>query len=343
MSAFVMSVTAYLGSEEMKFIDYHIRRTAVTAFVHSLIPLGYYIGLALIAPDLSLFMIWDLPRACYLLFTLCVLLPATVGMMALYWKHNNWNDHPIARQLEQLSHGGSWRDVASAINVEFRRIDKFTSGLPGRRLYVTDSWILKTTTYHVYIAHQNDIQLLLDNTEEHPLSYENSTAAQFLNITVKRAEPHLQNFQIRLNSLEYSDLRSKLQAQIENTRNIMIRQSLSDQFLDAFTATVQFNPTFMLPPHVELETCIGCMQALSNVKLQKHCDDMGGGNENLAAAVNLQCVQCFCRPMWCLQCMGKWFASRQDQQRPDTWLGGKAPCPTCRAVFCLLDVCRIEL
>lgn len=70
-------------------------------------------------------------------------------------------------------------------------------GAHGRRLYVTDSWILKTTTYNLYIAHQNDIHLTLEEAEEHPLSYENSAAAQFLNITVRRVEPHLQDFQIR--------------------------------------------------------------------------------------------------------------------------------------------------
>ena len=62
---------------------------------------------------------------------------------------------------------------------------------------MTDSWILKTTTYFLYVAHQNDISLTLEETEEHPLSYENATAAQFLNIAVKRVEPYLKDFQIR--------------------------------------------------------------------------------------------------------------------------------------------------
>lgn len=97
------------------------------------------------------------------------------------------------------------------------------------------------------------------------------------------------------------------------------------------------------------------MQKLSDVKLQRGCvspedaaqapvNAEGGGAEGGGAeggVSNRPCVQCFCRPMWCLECMGKWFASRQDQQRPDTWLGSKSPCPTCRAVFCILDVCKI--
>ena len=54
------------------------------------------------------------------------------------------------------------------------------------------------------------------------------------------------------------------------------------------------------------------------------------------------CETCYCRPMWCLTCLGKWFAMRQDKNRPDTWLSSKCPCPTCRSKFCLLDVSLIS-
>ena len=50
------------------------------------------------------------------------------------------------------------------------------------------------------------------------------------------------------------------------------------------------------------------------------------------------CQTCRCRPLWCLHCMGKWFASRQDQNTPHTWMAGTAPCPMCRSVFCMLDI-----
>ena len=54
----------------------------------------------------------------------------------------------------------------------------------------------------------------------------------------------------RLNALEYSDLKAKLQAQVKNARNIVVRQSLSDQFLAAFHATVSENPVFTCRPHL---------------------------------------------------------------------------------------------
>ena len=81
----------------------------------------------------------------------------------------------------------------------------------------------------------------------------------------------------------------------------------------------------------QLEPCIGCMQQPANIKLQKMCAPSGEG----------ECVPCYCRPMWCIECMAKWFASRQDQHQPETWLASTSPCPTCRSKFCMLDVCLI--
>ena len=107
----------------------------------------------------------------------------------------------------------------------------------------------------------------------------------------------------------------------------------------------------------------------SDVKLLRRCDTTNSDNPEDS------CVTCYCRPMWCINCMGKWyvcflsnsyrkliivlwlyvhecnlniylnyrFASRQDQKKPDTWLGSKCPCPTCRSKFCLLDVCLIDI
>ena len=54
-------------------------------------------------------------------------------------------------------------------------------------------------------------------------------------------------FFFRLNSLEYRDLKEKLQAPIRNARNIVIKQSLSDQFLEAFREQVNENQVFRLP------------------------------------------------------------------------------------------------
>ncbi len=90
----------------------------------------------------------------------------------------------------------------------------------------------------------------------------------------------------------------------------------------------------MLSTFQDLDSCIGCMQTTADIKLRKQCDSSGEG----------ACGECYCRPMWCLECMGKWFASRQLHARrePETWMASKAHCPTCRANFCMLDVCKLE-
>lgn len=176
----------------------------------------------------------------------------------------------------------------------------------------------------------------------------------------------------RLNSTEYGELCEKLRAPIRSAANVVIRQSLGDLFLETFASLVEVNPAYSVPssqvglgsvfsllgphgqvpvgdggePHwgvrpppvtllhhlQELEACIGCMQTRASVKLVKTCQEAAEG----------ECQQCYCRPMWCLTCMGKWFASRQDPQRPDTWLASRVPCPTCRARFCILDVCAVR-
>lgn len=153
----------------------------------------------------------------------------------------------------------------------------------------------------------------------------------------------------RLKANEYDDFRGKLQANIENVKNIVVRQSLSELFLDDFRQLIARNPKYRIPANQQvrfsflsllisslqfqdLDTCIGCLQTNANVKLVKNCNAPEVG----------QCRTCFCRPMWCLECLGKWFASRQDQTRPDTWLESTCPCPSCRSVFCILDISLIE-
>ena len=50
----------------------------------------------------------------------------------------------------------------------------------------------------------------------------------------------------------------------------------------------------------ELDQCIGCMQTTSNVKLHKLCENV---SEDVGSEA---CVACYCRPMWCIECMAKW-------------------------------------
>lgn len=58
---------------------------------------------------------------------------------------------------------------------------------------------------------------------------------------------YILTIEFRLRANEYDDLRGKLQAHIENVKNIVVRQSLSDLFVDDFRRYVLRNPKYRLP------------------------------------------------------------------------------------------------
>lgn len=160
---------------------------------------GYYIILGLFAPQLELFDPWLAHTGFQILLVLSLATVTAACLLVYYWSRNKWDNHPIAKQLGYLGDENSnWRAVAASINIEFRRIDKFSSGIPtGRRVIVTDSWVMKTSTYFVYVAHQNDIHLTLAASEEHNLSYENMTSVQFVHIDVASVNTNTFPFSIR--------------------------------------------------------------------------------------------------------------------------------------------------
>ncbi|XP_018410267.1 PREDICTED: E3 ubiquitin-protein ligase TM129 [Nanorana parkeri] len=326
-------LSGWLGSEDLSFIHYHIRRTTATVLVHSLLPLGYYVGMCFAAPENNLYYVYTASEGWKAFALMAVALPTLMSLLALYWSQKRWSNHPLARTLAHhaLPRSG-WRVVASSINTEFRRIDKFATGVPGARVIVTDTWVMKVTTYRVYVAQQQDIHLTVTESRQHELTPDSNTPIQFITIRVASINPNVRPFDIRLNSTEYGELKEKLHAPIRNAANVVIHQTLSDLFLETFRSLVEANSFYQLPSSQELEPCIGCMQTSANIKLVKNCHEPNDG----------ECQQCYCRPMWCLTCMGKWFASRQDQQHPETWLSSQVPCPTCRAKFCIVDVCIVR-
>ncbi|KAG7517387.1 hypothetical protein JOB18_006582 [Solea senegalensis] len=329
--------SSWLGSEDVAFIQYHVRRTSVTVLVHSALPLGYYLGMCVAVPEKNLGYIHQVSDSwrAFLLLSICLQLASWT--LVIYWSRHHWHNHPISRSLQahvQPPHS-SWGAVAASINTEFRRIDKFATGAPGARVIVTDSWVLKCTTYHVHMALQDDCHVTVTESRQHHMSPDTASPAQILTMRVASINPAIRPFDIRLNSTEYADLREKLHAPIRNSANVVIHQTISELFLETFRAHVDLNQPYTLPTQQEIEPCIGCMQVPANTKLVRLCHTEEAFNVS-------DCQECFCRPMWCLSCLGRWFASRQDQQRPETWLSSTVPCPTCRAKFCILDVCVVR-
>ncbi|KAM6923898.1 E3 ubiquitin-protein ligase TM129 [Xenentodon cancila] len=327
--------SSWLGSEHAAFIQYHLRRTSVTVLVHSALPLGYYLGMCIATPEKNLAYVHQVQDGWRTFFFLSVGLQVASWILVIYWFSWRWKNHPISWALRahiRPPHS-SWGGVAANVNAEFRRIDKFVSGVPGANIIVTDSWVLKVTTYHIYMALQSECHVTVTGSRQHQLSPDSSSPIEILTLRVASINPAVRPFDIRVNSTDFAELREKLHAPIRISPNVVIHQTIGDLFLETFRAQVELNPQYTPTSGQEVEPCIGCMQAPAGVKLVQLCQTTGQESE---------CQQCFCRPMWCLNCLGRWFASRQDQQRPETWLSSRVPCPTCRARFCILDICALR-
>lgn len=149
------------------------------------------------APEKQLCSFYQAPESWKVVFMLAVLAPTIAGILAYYWSQNGWNNHPLVRtiSLYALPQSG-WRAVASSINTEFRRIDKFATGAPGARVIVTDTWIMKVTTYCLHVAQQQDIHLTVVDSRQHEFLPDSNMPAQFLTIRVASINPHVKPFNI---------------------------------------------------------------------------------------------------------------------------------------------------
>ncbi|KAL2746341.1 E3 ubiquitin-protein ligase TM129 [Vespula maculifrons] len=327
----------WLGSETESFINYHIRRSVITLFIHSLLPFGYILGLILFghvdAQKIQLFYqspLWSI------LIIVTIAGPAYILYTIFKWSENNWKMHPIVQNLSiYCDDNTNWMSVASEIDIEYRRIDKIlidTSSVT--RVIVTDNWIIKITSYKLYIARQNDTALIVSKSDTHAMSHTARGEVQFINIEVKPTRIRAEAFDIRISTFTFKDLQDKVQQPIVILQDVTFHKTLLDRFIDVFKEQALENPFYETTQ--ELENCIGCMQVRSNVKLNKCC---GSITERPNSD---ECTICHCRPMWCIECMAKWFASRQDENTPEIWLSSKCTCPVCRAKFCLLDVCPVQ-
>lgn len=184
----------------MSFLKFLIQVVPVASFNINPLISGYLLGYNLFTTSetFSLLRPWILGYYWRLYGVMCIILPVAALLLVYYWSTNRWSNHPVAKALGKFApQGSNWHAVASNINVEFRRFDKFTTGMEGRRVIVTDSWLIRTCTYFVYVAHQNDIHLTLERSEQHDLSHETITGVQYLSIAVNHIQPEIASFIIR--------------------------------------------------------------------------------------------------------------------------------------------------
>ncbi|KJE90682.1 transmembrane protein [Capsaspora owczarzaki ATCC 30864] len=342
--------------EDRSYIHHHMHMTTLTLAAHALLLLGFVAGTAgLLHDDPS----WNatpelLQYAAMLLAVAAVVLAFTMLAHAFRWSLLDGEYHPSARNLSAYS--PTWRHLARQIDMECRRMDCVVVNSHEAQLVITSDWILQRTWYNLHIANHNDVDMSILGSETIPIAARPAAEAmhanpqlaalayttggvasdhtvQMIRIHVTAATPGVQPFDIRLNSTDFSAIQDKLTTIIRNAQSIVIAQTLSDRFVTAFLETVSQNPVYPHPAsssHVATDDmCVGCMAHPPRAKIVQRCQ------------TPTACTPCYCRPMWCLECLGKWFASKQNPAATSNWLNGTAQCPTCRATFCLLDVRRV--
>lgn len=159
---------------------------------------GYYIGMCFAAPEQNLLYIHHASQGWQIYLTVSLAIQLVSCALAFYWSRQGWVNHPICKALSvHAPPNSSWRAVASSINTEFRRIDKFASGSPSARVIVTDTWVLKVTTYHLHVALHQDCHLTVTDSKHHSLSPDLNTPVQIVTITVASINPRVKSFDIR--------------------------------------------------------------------------------------------------------------------------------------------------
>lgn len=176
-------------------------------------------------------------------------------------------------------------------------------------------------------------------SDSHNINEVSSDSIQFVNIRVKPTRPGVEEFLIRINALDFRSLQDRILRPITILDGVAFSKSVIDRFIEVFRQQVDENPRYRAGEVTE--SCFACMQAQPNIKLQKQCTAEDAEGRPLPE--DTQCGNCYCRPMWCVDCMAKWFASRQSQHEKEVWLQQKCSCPMCRATFCILDVCYVQL
>ncbi|KAI3380793.1 hypothetical protein SNEBB_007552 [Seison nebaliae] len=306
-----------IGDQYDNFVMFHIRRSFGTIVIHLFCPFIYGI-ISMIYHHYF----WTK----YLLFisTTSLLL---MGIFIYLNEKNNYKKY--LKKLFRLTD-----NHINEINEEIRDIEKFISGTDNRQLIVTSNWIINTFCYGIRLSKKTEmtIQIISDcqitALIDHQTDYTVETK-QMLNL--KLIPKYSSNYHFRIKGNQFESLKEMMSEPILNIRNILIHLSVADEFILEFTQQIQQNPTVRLLSEDEIDTCPGCMMKNGEIKLHKNCTQNGN------------CGNCRCRPIWCIDCMGRWFASRQVNKPHNQWLSSSASCPMCRKDFCILDVCPIQL
>ncbi|KAM3958220.1 E3 ubiquitin-protein ligase TM129 [Aphomia sociella] len=315
----------YLGSENVNFIGYHMKRITITALIHSTLPLGY------------VFCLWcGGERGPWMLASAAAtaIVPLLMCYKILCWWEYDRSKHPAVKPLlHYVTPGQDWRVVATNLNIEFRNVDKVSIPLTATSKFVaTETWLIKVSQYKLDVVKQDDCTLIATATDSHNLTPSGEDEIQYVNIVTMPSLNDIKRFTFRISTTALRDLQPRLVHPVRVPDHISLLPTLIERFVTVFKQHIEQNPVYYVDQ--ELELCIGCMHYPADVKITRRClappPHLEGGPQ--------QCQQCNCRALWCAACMARWWATRASGPQAE-WLAGRCTCPVCRSVFCLLDVC----
>lgn len=112
----------FLGSIDIEFVQYHLRRTCLTLFIHSILPSIYIVCYSfkfgeIIQYDGTIFLkliLWN----SFVIFSL--ILPVITAGIIYYWCKNEYAKHPLAQNLKKYN-SENWIQAALDVNAEYRR------------------------------------------------------------------------------------------------------------------------------------------------------------------------------------------------------------------------------
>uniref|UniRef100_A0A914Y5K4 Transmembrane protein 129 n=1 Tax=Panagrolaimus superbus TaxID=310955 RepID=A0A914Y5K4_9BILA len=319
-----------VGDEKFDFVRHHLRRSCLTILIQALLPMVYtFVMYFYFYEEFTLAGSFDLVKLLFR-FSSTVLLIAAGYIFQI--SRSNFSNHSIIKNLAKY---GIVNDVASQINDEIKDILNFKVEYVGySKLIITSSWIIKVTMYNVVFLKISDARFKLVRTLDHPILFQENSGKQIIDVEAESISGKTKPVIIRVYSREmFEELRQKLGGNVEIVTDIRFKSSLHERFVTVFKQHINNNPKYNYDFKYELEPCLGCQSVESNIKLDKTCMDSVG---------QVQCRQCHCKPMWCTTCIAMIFASKQNDLQPEQWLSGRAECPTCRALFCVLDVCLLS-
>lgn len=114
--------STFLGCSDIEFVQYQLRRTCLTLFIHTILPTFYVVYYFLKFGDVFEYDVQVFPK--FVLWNLFVIfaivLPVISAGIIYYWCANDYAKHPIARNLQKYNRD-NWIQAATDINAEYRR------------------------------------------------------------------------------------------------------------------------------------------------------------------------------------------------------------------------------